>query len=432
MQTKILKFNKINHELRVISIQEGKEFLAYGILPEEEAEVKVSKRKRGRRFVKPVRILSKSKYRIDPVEDHYLTCSPLQHIDYDYQIELKENALNDLFSDLNIRVSQFYNADEIFNYRNKLEFSFYGDESNRIHLAFHRRDTKFGKDILNSGCALGSDSMNKTGLKIVEVLNRYHIEARSLKTLTVRESKYNNKVITVLLIKDEDFIQKHSQDIDNLFNDLKNTSNGIVVGYSSPKSPASNIDNILFQSGDEYLEEKINDKTIRYRYDSFFQNNIPMFEKSLKEIIDSIDNSNRIVELYSGVGTIGLNLVNKAKEVIGVEVSESSVEYSKLNAESNNIENYTALKLESENISPEVLNNSDVLVLDPPRSGLHPRVIEMILEKKPKRVIYLSCNPITQARDVKLLTGYKIDRLSGFDFYPNTPHMESLAILDLN
>src|SRR5690606_35193506 len=167
----------------------------------------------------------------------------------------------------------------------------------------------------------------------------------SLKTLTVRESKYNNKVITVLLIKDEDFIQKHSQDIDNLFNDLKNTSNGIVVGYSSPKSPASNIDNILFQSGDEYLEEKINDKTIRYRYDSFFQNNIPMFEKSLKEIIDSIDNSNRIVELYSGVGTIGLNLVNKAKEVIGVEVSESSVEYSKLNAESNNIENYTALKL---------------------------------------------------------------------------------------
>ena len=139
-----------------------------------------------------------------------------------------------------------------------------------------------------------------------------------------------------------------------------------------------------------------------------------------------------VLELYSGAGTIGLLLAGSVKKIHAVEVVEQAVASALQNAEINSIANYTAECLQAEKIDAELIGSHDTLVLDPPRAGLHPKLIKDITLQKPKRIIYLSCNPETQARDYSELAEiYKIDKVQGFDFYPQTPHSESLLILSL-
>jgi tRNA/tmRNA/rRNA uracil-C5-methylase (TrmA/RlmC/RlmD family) len=140
----------------------------------------------------------------------------------------------------------------------------------------------------------------------------------------------------------------------------------------------------------------------------------------------------RITELYSGAGTIGLALANAAEDIVGMEIVPAAVELANRNATENGITNYRAECIAAEHIPTDHLSETDVLILDPPRAGLHPKAIKHILEARPTHILYLSCNFQTQAADyAKLAAAYRATHLSGFDFYPNTPHMESLLVLTL-
>ena len=142
--------------------------------------------------------------------------------------------------------------------------------------------------------------------------------------------------------------------------------------------------------------------------------------------------NSRVLDLYAGAGTIGLLLHAEAKSVHAVEIGEGAVASALLNAKINGLEHYSAECLPAESIDASIISGEDALVLDPPRVGLHPKLISAILDKKPKQILYLSCNPETQARDyAHLHETYKIDLIHGFDFYPETPHVESLLILSL-
>jgi tRNA/tmRNA/rRNA uracil-C5-methylase (TrmA/RlmC/RlmD family) len=188
----------------------------------------------------------------------------------------------------------------------------------------------------------------------------------------------------------------------------------------------------LWRTGGDVLTEMINGVAVAYSWDSFFQNNIPVFAKAVDAMRAHIPKGARILELYSGVGTIGLLLASAAKEVHGVEIIPAAVEAANQNAFQNGITNYQAECLPAEKMDVELLSDVDVLVLDPPRVGLHPKLLEHIRTKLPPRIIYLSCNPETQARDYSALTDlYSIDHIEGFDFYPQTPHCESLLVLSL-
>ena len=144
-----------------------------------------------------------------------------------------------------------------------------------------------------------------------------------------------------------------------------------------------------------------------------------------------IDPQHFVADLYGGVGTIGLPVAKVARKVVGIEISASAVKLANLNAEQNELTNYQAFATPSEKMNPEIMRGVDTVIVDPPRTGLNSKVIEFLLEAKPSRIIYLSCNPVTQLRDVMLLIpGYKPSRLKGYDFYPGTLHMESLVVLD--
>jgi len=419
---------KIVPEGKSLAHIDGKVIFVNGGFPGEIVKVQIYKNKKTFSEARLVEIVKASDIRIKPREEHYLICSPWQAIPYEKQIEFKRQILLEAFisnASTKVKVDKFYESEQKYGYRTKLEFSFTEDKQGKIALAFHKRGVNNEYEIID-GCELGSAKMNEAARKIVEVLNNTSgVVAKGLKSLVIRESKTNDRIIAVLYYKFKEF------EIDMTLSDLDGLVNGLYIAYSTIKSPMSVITELKHAEGDEYLEEKVLSATIRYPYDGFFQNNVPVFESALGEICEATPKSNKIVEIYSGTGSIGFNLADKAKELVGIEIVPSAIKYAGINKKLNDVANYTEVELPDYKITAEQLENTDVLILDPPRAGLHPRLTTRILEARPKKIVYLSCNPVTQARDYAVLKDdYKIVRLCAFDFYPNTLHMESLAILE--
>ncbi len=420
-----VKFKKISHKGAAVGECEGKTIKAYGILPGEKAEVSVERRKRKALQCRLINLISSSPNRRPPREAHYLSCSPWQVFSYDYQVELKSELIRRIFRDIpggEINLESFFPSPLQWGCRTKMEFSFV-IEKRKLMLAFNERGNAYRKSPLPYGCVLAGNNLNKTALSLADIFNRLKLTGGEIKTLTVRESKYTGGVVALLTVKDRHF------KCENLLNSLPDME-GFITAYSDPKSPSSIITEVLHKSGKDFLEEKISGKKFTYHYDGFFQNNIPQIEKALEIIRENTPRSGRITELYSGAGVIGISLYDKADEILGVEVSESGIRHAEANARKNNVSNYKTLNIPAEKTPSELLESSDVLIMDPPRSGAAPKLLRKIYDAAPANIIYLSCNPATQARDYGILKGaYRIEKLYGFDFQPQTPHIESLLIL---
>jgi 23S rRNA (uracil1939-C5)-methyltransferase len=422
MKEIIVEFEKIGHNGVSIGRYNGKIVFVYGILPGERAKIKVTEEKKNLIKGEVLEILEKSKYRIQELEDHYLSCSPWQVFAYNYQVEIKRGLLKEIFRDfagIDVEINDFFLSSRTFGYRTKIEYSFL-KENDRYFFAFHKRESFKEKIKLKDGCKLISDKANEIASFILEKINEKRI--KDLKTLIIRKSQRYEDIHFALLTSDKS----------QMFEFANENLSGFSFIYSKKESPASTFDEIIYEWGREYLREKILNLEIRYHYTSFFQNNIELFEKSLKIMKENSNEFNKVVDLYAGVGVIGLFLKDYSKEIWSVEIDKTATQYAKINAELNDVKNFKTLTLASEKIPRDALENTDLLILDPPRAGLHKKLINLILETKPKNIFYLSCNPITQARDFSFLKQvYRIKKFYGFDFYPNTPHLESLLILEI-
>lgn len=420
-----MKAEKIAHDGAAEGVYEGKPVRVHGMLPGEEALVEATK-KHGIYVGVIKEVIVGSASRKNPEETHYLSCSPWQIADYALQLSLKHEILSSLWRYYDdAPKATFVPADKFYGYRTKVEFSFTdrdGDIALPLSLAFHERGGGYRRLALTKGCALVSDNMNRVALAVCSKLRELGYTTKELKTLVVRESKSTGKLLAILYAKAEVLPQFPVDDIAGL--------TGFLVFHSTEKSPASVPTKELWRTGEDFLHESILGTDIIYSWDSFFQNNIPVFEVAMKEMQDAIPASANVLELYSGVGTIGILLAKGAKHVHGVEIVQGAVESAQRNAEKAKLLNYVAECIPAEKMDVRLLDKRDILVLDPPRSGLHPKVIAMILEKRPPKIVYLSCNPETQARDYSLLKeAYSVEKITGFDFYPETPHLESLVIL---
>ncbi len=457
----IVDFEKIGHNGVSIGRYNNKVVFSYGILPEEKAKIRIFKEKKDFIEGELIEVIEKSPYRIPAKESHYLSCSPWQTFDYNFQVEIKKKLLKEIFFDFTkeeIELNDFFKAEKIWGYRTKIEYSFVRGsalsmrqfglrsasaqtfshglpesrspkprtfkedevENYQIFFAFHKRGSHFEKVIVENGCLLFGEKENEVALELLEEINKKKLE--NLKSLVIRRSFSFPYLHFSLFVNDKnlDFDFQHP----NL--------TGFALIYSNPKSPASVITQILKSEGREEVLEKIGNLKIKYHYSSFFQNNLELFEKALSLMKENLNEVNKIVDLYCGVGIIGLYLAEKAKKIMGIDIDEQAVKFAKLNAKENNIKNFEGIALPSEKINPEILKDTDVLILDPPRSGLHKKVINLIREMKPKRIFYLSCNPITQARDYLMIKDYyRIEKFYGLDFYPHTNHCENLLILHL-
>lgn len=419
-----LEFKKIVGEGKALGRHEGKVVFAYGILPGETARVRVTFEKRNFIEAELLEVLTPSPRRLQPKEDHYLSCSPWQIMDYPFQAETKKGLVEDLLFQTTketIRLDKFYEAKTHYGYRTKIEYSFTEVEG-KLAFAFHKRGNYRDMYPLPAGCALMSPGANAVALEILAGLNAAGLKAADLKTLVLREAKNTGERLAVLFLKTKGLTLPEFR-LPGL--------NGFVTAYSNPLSPMSTADEITYAWGNDFVTERILDTSLSYGFDCFFQNNIELFEEALKEIRGAAFKCGKLIDLYSGVGAIGLTLRDLAEKVYAVECVPSSVKFARLNAERNKASNFEILCSMSEKSGSEPLAGADILVLDPPRAGLHQKVVKNIMELLPKKIIYLSCNPITQGRDAAFfLEKYKLVRSAAFDFYPNTPHMETLLVFE--
>jgi 23S rRNA (uracil1939-C5)-methyltransferase len=393
----------------------GKKLFVWGGLPGELASVKVTKKKSSYMEGIITEIHEASANRIDPVEPlSYLSTSPWQIMNYESENEAKQDILAEAFEREAVVVlkwSEFIAIDQQYNYRNKNEFGFWGAEDG-LHLAHYVRGTSGKQMVIGSSLAL--DAINKAAQDVRDELSRLDVWGGKLKTVLIRSSQSGDAVAALFIKEDlascSDFT-------------LPASLKGIDIYYSDPKSPASVPTSKLYSLGDVNLTDTINGKKISYDVLSFFQVNIPMFEKALTVIVDQL-NREPSVDFYSGVGAIGI----AAGSDVLIESDHANVAMARKNIKGTD----TKVVHASSETALEHIAADKVLIVDPPRAGLHKDVIQKINDIKPPKVLYLSCNPSTQARDVKLLEEqYRVVHAQGFNFFPHTPHIESLIVLEL-
>lgn len=412
------------------TLDDGRKAFVWGGLPKELVTIRVTKKKS--HFVEGIvtEIIEKSPERITPRDENsYLSTSPWQIMPMSSEQSQKISLIEEAFLLHNItlpeKIKVFTDGVE-FNYRNKVEFSWFGDktdddEKETLDLAFFKRGGK-GKVIVD-GTSLAHPSINKLAIEIRDLLREKPIVARQLKTLLIRSDQQGNAVWQ-LYVKDK---------IENLISDdeakLLSAAGGEII-YSDPKSPASRITERLNKFGDTTLSDTILGVAFNYACEGFFQVNIPVYEKALSDMKAWIDCNEKLpaLDLYSGVGTIGLTI--GGDDVTLVEINEHAVAEMQRNIIKLNRPNAKAILAPSEK-SLEYITDEQIVIVDPPRAGLHADVTNRLLETEPPRIIYLSCNPVTQARDVSLLQEkYEIVHHQGYNFFPRTPHIEHLVVLD--
>ena len=414
------------------TLDDGRKAFVWGGLPKELVTIRVTKKKS--HFVEGIvtEIIEKSPERITPKDENsYLSTSPWQIMPMPSEQSYKASLIEEAFLLHNItlpeKIEVFSDGVE-FNYRNKVEFSWFGDktdddEKETLDLAFFKRGGK-GKVIVD-GTSLAHPSINKLAIEIRDLLRTKPIVARQLKTLLIRTDQ-KGSAVWQLYIKDK---------IENLISDdeakLLSAKGGEII-YSDPKSPASRITERLDKFGDTTLSDTILGVAFNYACEGFFQVNIPVYEKALSDMKTWINCNEKLstLDLYSGVGTIGLTI--GGDDVTLVEINEHAVAEMQRNITKLNRPNAKAILAPSEK-SLEYITGEQIVIVDPPRAGLHADVTNRLLETEPPRIIYLSCNPVTQARDVSLLQEkYEIVHHQGYNFFPRTPHIEHLVVLDRN
>ena len=473
------------------TLADGRKCFVWGGLPGETVTVCVTKKKS--HFVEAIveEVISPSPDRIQPRDpDSYLSTSPWQIMPLEVEQTYKAQLIDDAFALHNVTLPaaiDIYCDNVAYGYRNKVEFSWYsevGESGDTLDLAFFRRGSK-GKIVVD-GTSLARPEINNLARAIRDLLRHKHISARQLKTLLVRCDQ-SGSCVWQLYIKD------HLPEIITADEAAKLPAQGGEVIYSDPRSPASRITERLALFGNTTLTDTILGVPFRYACEGFFQVNIPVYEQALRDMKewmpydcnsqhsgrqlghhqkkseqqgtnsqhgssnsfsegfafpakarqerqlnqlaarrpeekDVCETGEPTLDLYAGVGTIGLTIGDG--NVTLVEINADAVREMQRNITKLGRTDARAVLAPSEQ-ALDYITGKEIVIVDPPRAGLHTDVIATLLQKLPPRIIYLSCNPVTQARDVALLQqNYCIVHHRGYNFFPRTPHIEHLVILD--
>jgi 23S rRNA (uracil1939-C5)-methyltransferase len=410
------------------TLETGKKVFVWGGLPDETVTFMVTKKKSSMIEGVVTEVVTPSIDRIAPVDpESYLSTSPWQIMNFEAEQRYKSQLITDAFTLHDVTLPQavsMYSDDVLYGYRNKVEFSWWGDTDEQgnelLDLAFFRRGGK-GK-VAVEGTSLAQDEINTLARAIRDLLRTLPLTARNLKTLLIRADQQGN-CVWQLYIKDREIVDVIAKDTLTAL-----PAQGGEIIYSDPKSPASRITERLYGYGDIVLSDTILDVPFHYATEGFFQVNIPVYEQALRDMKSWIPSDKPVVDMYAGVGTIGLTI--GGENVTLVEIDEHAVREMRRNIAERGV-SATAVLTASEH-ALEHITDEATIILDPPRAGLHTAVTEQLIAVKPHRIVYLSCNPVTQARDVaRLLESYIIVDQKGYNFFPRTPHIEHLIVLDL-
>jgi len=394
----------------------SKEIRVHFAVPGDIVEVKTYRRKglKGR----ILRILKHSPLRVKPRCKHFGKCGGCrwQNIRYKEQLKIKQDVIRELFK--GCRVSKIV-ASEEFRYRNRMDFIFW--KGFKLGL---REPESYDRVVDIENCLLISEKCNEIMAKVKSFVEENKISIYDFKKkrgllryLVLREARFTNERMAVILTSKQDFPKIKELEVDA----------NIIWSRTSTLSDVSQGEEHEVIKGKEYITEKLLGYSFRITPSIFFQTNSKQAEEIYKTVVEFSDLSGRekVLDLYCGSGAIGIILASQARSVVGVEISKEAVEVAKINARENNIENIKFICAKAEELSTI---EGDVVVVDPPRAGLHKKVIKFLKKISPKKIIYVSCNPRTQKRDIEALN-YKIEEVKPIDMFPHTPHIENVVLL---
>lgn len=387
----IVKIDKLSHDLRGITKIDNKITFIPKTLPEEVVNIRITKQKKKFNEGCLTTIIEESKDRVKYICPYYDICGGCDtgHILYSKSIMYKKDMVVDIFKrycDMNVDMDIVYDDDNIYNYRNKITL-----RVNDGKLAL------VGESLVNIDyCYLVNDNINK----VIGILNGICLDG-----------------IDEVIIRGTDEIMviiKGNIDNDKLIQILKDNVSSIFI-------------NGVKVFGNDYVMINVGN----YRYavypDSFFQVNTKMISRLYDKVLEFAGKGDKLLDLYCGAGTIGIYLANNFNSVRGIEQNEFAIKGANLNKGINDIKNISFVCEKASDINEIV---EDVVVVDPPRSGLDSTTIKRILDSRIERLIYVSCNPITLARDINILKDkYNLVSISLFDMFPNTSHAECVCLL---
>ncbi|AGY53657.1 putative RNA methyltransferase [Bacteroidales bacterium CF] len=455
-----VEIENIAAEGKSIAHVNGKVLFVPFAIPGDIVDVLVTGKRKSFMEGTVVRMVKPSAMRIDPFCSHYGVCGGCkwQPLPYQKQLEFKQQQVEDQL----VRIGKL-DLPEILPilgsqkqqyYRNKLEFTFSDkrwveslneaenlSDQEKLGLGFHIMGM-FDKVLDIKKCYLQEEPSNKIRLFIKDYAIKNNIsffnlreQTGLLRNMVVRTTTTNEVMLIIVFSSEEPEIIK------NLMNSVAKqfpeiTSLNYVIN-SKKNDTITDLDVVKFK-GNEAIYEKMENLRFKIGPKSFFQTNSEQAYRLYSVVRDFADlkGDEVVYDLYTGTGTIALFLASKAAKVVGVEYVPEAIEDAFVNASENNINNCSFYAGDMKDMLNkdfiEANGRPDVIILDPPRAGIHPDVAKVIVEAKPSKIVYVSCNPATQARDIALMSEfYKITKVQPVDMFPHTHHLENVVKLEL-
>lgn len=415
-------------------------------LPGEEVEIKMTKVNKSYGYGKLLNIIKPSPERIAPPCPIAKRCGGcnIQHLSYEAQLEYKKNKVYQNLKRIGgfeaIEVKDTIGMSNPFNYRNKSQYPVSRTE-NDIIFGFYANHSH--NIIACEDCKIGSDKNTEILEKIKNFMLENNIKAYDEKSHTglirhilIRVGSKTNDIMVCLVINSTKF--KYKTKLVTALADIEGIKS-IVLNYNTAKTNVILGDEVETIFGDSFITDYIADLKFEISPLSFYQVNPVQTEKLYSTALEyaNLTNNEVVIDAYCGIGTISLFLSKRAKKVYGIEVVAPAIEDAKKNAELNNIKNTEFIVGKAEEIIPKLYEDEgitpDVIVVDPPRKGCDTALLETMLKMSPKRIVYVSCDSATLARDLKILctsNEYKIEKVQPVDMFPQTVHVESVVLLN--
>jgi 23S rRNA (uracil1939-C5)-methyltransferase len=394
-------------------------------------------------------LLEPSGFRVVPPCEHFSYCGGCkwQNLEYSIQKKYKEDQLKEALYHIGKieipPVEPIVGAHKIFYYRNKMEFSFHAGENGETLLGLHKAGRY--QDVFQlSKCHLQSELSNRIVNFVRERstelgLPAYHIKEHRgyLRFLVIREGKFTGQCLVNIVTGDGDHegVKQLGRDIGHRFEEVVSVSHTV----NALKANIAKGEKEIILYGARHIEERLGEKKFRISANSFFQTNSYQIQR-LYDLVAELaepEGLDKVIDLYCGTGTIGIYLAGLVKSVEGVETVPEAVEDARINARLNNVSNCSFVTADVEEYLRGVAEEGksyDLMILDPPRAGCHPRAIKSIRLIRPRKIVYISCNPATLGRDVADLTegGYRLERAIPIDLFPHTYHIEAVNRLTIS
>lgn len=451
-------------EGKCVARYEDRVIFVEGVAPGDVLDMRITRKKRSFLEATPIKFHEYSEARAKPFCSHYGTCGGCkwQHISYDNQLLFKQQQVQDNLERIGKielpEIQPIFASKKTDYYRNKLEYTFSnrrwltkeeiqnsGDNLERNAVGFHI-PKRFDKILDIDHCYLQPEPSNairldvkkyalEHGLTFYDLLDQVGL----LRNLIIRTAS-SGQVMVILQVAENqpeqikgvlDYIQERNPSI---------TSLNYVI--NEKKNDTFQDQEVICYAGSPYIEEQMpvgeGEKILTFRVGpkSFYQTNADQAHELYKitRSLAGLTGEEVVYDLYTGTGTIANFVAHQAKKVVGLEYVESAIEDAKINSQINNIENTDFFAGDMKDVLNEAFitkhGHPDVIITDPPRAGMHDDVIKAILFAAPQKIVYVSCNPATQARDLALLDGqYSVSAVQPVDMFPHTHHVENVVLL---